>query len=61
MSQQYNESRRRLLLISGAMLVAALATGIRVSRGEGGYLAVVALFCFLLVAITSMYQLYRRR
>lgn len=61
MSQQYNESRRRLLLVTGAMLVAALGMDIIISRGEGGYLATIAFLSFLLVAGTSIYQLYRRK
>jgi hypothetical protein len=60
MSQSYNESRRRLFLITGAILIAALAIGIRITRGYDSYWSIAAFLCFLLVAGVSMYQIYRR-
>lgn len=60
MGQQYNESRRRLLLTTGAMLIAAGATGIGIIQGRDNHWSIVALVAFLLVAGMSMYQLYRR-
>jgi hypothetical protein len=60
MNQKYNESRQKLLLIIGAMLIAALATGIGIIRGVDSYLSIGAFLAFLLIAGASMYQLYRR-
>jgi hypothetical protein len=60
MSQSYNESRRRLFLIAGAMSIAALATAVGMIHGYDSYWSIVALLCFLLVAGGSLFQLYRR-
>ena len=61
MSHQYNESRRRLLLITGAMLIAAGATDFGIIQGTDSYWSIGALAAFLIVAGTSLYQLYRRK
>ena len=59
MNQTPTDSRRRLLSITGAMSVAAVATGVGIVRGDGSYWSFAALLAFLLVAGTSLYQLYR--
>lgn len=43
------------------MLIAALSTGIGITQGADSYWAISGFLLFLLVAGTSLFQLYRRK
>jgi hypothetical protein len=51
-------SRRKQLLIAGVACIAGGIQAFRVVRGEGGFLAVVSVFSFLVVLLLTGWQLY---
>ncbi|RJT07446.1 hypothetical protein [Halococcus sp. IIIV-5B] len=59
MSRLGDVTRRRLWLITGAMVLAALATGIGLLQGYDSIWSVGAFLAFLLVAAMSGYELSR--
>ena len=59
MKQATNVARWRLLLITGSMLLAAIATGIGLLQGYDSLWSIIALLAFLFVGILSGYELYR--
>ena len=59
MKQATNVARWRLLLITGSMLLAAIATGIGLFQGYDSLWSIIALLAFLFVGILSGYELYR--
>ncbi|WP_152416112.1 hypothetical protein [Halococcus hamelinensis] len=59
MNRSRSIDRRRLWLVTGAMLLAALATGVGLLQDYDSIWSVGAFLAFLLVAAMSGYELYR--